>query len=112
MDWKLALRILLAVVMLYVFYSLGVPLPAIAVLGIILVLFALMRGPAYNHIDAELTKRLPFVSGLSPWQRRLLVAMFFVLVYVLVKQAVYELLKAFGMDVQQMMLDSVESMKK
>ncbi len=108
MDRSLIIRLLLVVLMLYMLYSLGIPLAALAVLAVLFVLFVLMRGPAYNRIDAELTKRFPFISSWAPWQKKLLVAAVFVLAYLLLKQGLYELLKMMGMDVQQMMLDSVK----
>ena len=112
MDWSLATRILLVALMLYVFYSLGVPLPAILVLGALLIAFILLRGHAYRQIDIFLTNRFPSMASWAPWQKGLLVAVVFIIAYLLLKQAVYELLKMIGMDVQQMMLDSVQSMKK
>jgi hypothetical protein len=112
MDWSLATRILLVALMLYVFYSLGVPLPAILVLGIILIAFVLLRGHAYRHIDIFLTNRFPSMARWAPWQKGLLVAVVFIIAYLLLKQAVYELLKMAGMDVQRMMLESIQSMKK
>jgi len=112
MDWSLIARILLVVLMLYMFYSLGVPLPAIMVLGALLLAFVLLRGHAYRQIDLFLTNKFPSMAGWAPWQKMLLVTIVFLLSYILLKQAVYELLKMIGMDVQQMMLDSVQSMKK
>ena len=112
MDWSLITRVLLVALMLYVFYSIGVPLPAVIVLGVLLIAFILLRGHAYRQIDLFLTNRFPSMARWAPWQKMLLVALVFLLAYVLLKQAVYELLKMAGMDVQQIMLDSVQSMKK
>ena len=112
MDWSLITRILLVALMLYVFYAIGVPLPAVIVLGVLLIAFVLLRGHAYRQIDLFLTNRFPSMAGWAPWQKMLLVAIVFLLAYVLLKQAVFWLLKMAGMDVQQMMLDSVQSMKK
>lgn len=112
MDWNLLIRILLVGLMLYVFYSIGVPLAAVIVLGVLLILFILLRGHAYRGIDVFLTTRFPSIAGWAPWQKALLVALVFIIAYIMLKQAVYELLKMMGMDVQQMMLDSVQSMKK
>ena len=111
MGWRLIPRILLVALMLYVFYSIGVPLPAVMVLGALLLAFALLRGRAYRQVDMFLTKRFPSMAGWAPWQRMLLVAIVFLLACILLKQAVFLLLKMAGMDVQQMMLDSVQSMK-
>lgn len=111
MDAKPVARVLFAFLTLAMLCWLGVPLAALAVLGIMLVLFLLMKGPAYNHIDSELARRFPSISGWSPWQRRLLVAAVFVLACLLLKQGIYGLLKMAGMDVQQMMLDSIEAAK-
>jgi len=109
MDWRLVLRILLVAVMLYVFYSLGVPLPAILVLGVLLIAFVLLRGHAYRQIDLFLTNRFPSMAGWAPWQKGLLVAIVFIIAYLLLKQGIYELLKMIGMDIQKMMLDSISS---
>lgn len=112
MDWSLTARILLVALMLYVFYSMGMPLPALLVLGVLLIAFVLLRGHAYRQIDIFLTNRFPSMAGWAPWQKMLLVAIVFLLAYVLLKQAVFWLLKSAGMDVRQMMLDSIQSMKK
>ncbi|MCX6768641.1 MAG: hypothetical protein NTY83_02260 [Candidatus Micrarchaeota archaeon] len=112
MDWSLITRILLVALMLYVFYVMGVPLPAVIVLGILLISFLLLRGHAYRQIDLFLTNRFPSMAGWAPWQKMLLVAVVFLLAYVLLKQAVFWLLKTAGMDVQQMMLDGINSQAK
>ncbi len=112
MDWSLITRILLVALMLYVFSAMGVPLPAVIVLGIILVAFLLLRGHAYKRLDLFLTNRFPSMAGWAPWQKVLLVTMVFLLAYVLLKQAIFWLLKTAGMDVQQMMLDSINFQAK
>jgi hypothetical protein len=91
-------------------YLVGLPLVAVAVFAIMLLVSLLMRGPAYNHIDAELTKRFGLISRLAPWQKKILVAMVFVLAFIIAKQGIYELLKFMGMDVQQMLMESAYSM--
>jgi hypothetical protein len=100
MEFQDYARIALAAVLLYFLYSAGLPASTLVVVGIFFVLLFFLRGPLFKKIDDFLVERIGFVKRMPPAARRLLVIVVFVLVYVVFKQAVFEILKAFGIDVQ------------
>lgn len=112
MDTKLLARVLFALAMLALLHWAGVPLQALLVLGLLFLFFLLMRGHAYERIDAALAGKLPFIAEWAPWQRRALAAIVFVVVLIAVKQGIYEILKLVGMDVQKMVLDGINASMK
>jgi hypothetical protein len=107
MDIAFAGRIVLIAFLLLLLYSSGVPLTVVVIFGIILGAFILLRGTIYREVGGSLEKMLPFISKWPPWGKKLLVAIVFILVYLVFKQAVYEILKLFGMDVQGMLLNGL-----
>ncbi|MFH1106576.1 MAG: hypothetical protein V1787_01645 [Candidatus Micrarchaeota archaeon] len=102
-------RVLVAVFLLYFLHSAGLPAPTLVAIGVFLVLLFFLRGPLFAKIDGLLVERFKLAGNLPPMARRLLVILVFVVVYVVFKQAVFELLKAFGIDIQQDMYRAVNS---
>ena len=107
MNFQDYVRALLALFLLYFLYSVGLPVPTLIVIGIFFVLLFFLRGPLFTKIDDFLVARFGFVKKMPPSARRLLVILVFVLVYVLLKQAIFEVLKVFGIDVQQALNQAV-----
>ncbi|MBU3957520.1 MAG: hypothetical protein KKB25_00410 [Nanoarchaeota archaeon] len=107
MEKKNYLRMALALLMLYFFYQAGIPILFLPPIGIILVLLIFLKGTFYKSVDEFLVKKIPFAGRLPSLCRKLLVIAIFILIYVLVKQAVFEILSLGGIDVQQMIMESI-----
>ena len=113
MDWTDTFRLVFGAGLLYFLYSVGLPLPSLVFFGILFVLLLFLRGAFYRKIDAFLAQRFRFMSGLPSWGRQLVVIVVFIFLYLLLKQVLFEVLKALGVDFQQELLDSLnESVRK
>jgi hypothetical protein len=106
-NWKLCLRILFSVIILYTFYKSGLPLYFIVLFGLIILLLILLKGTLYKKLDNFLGRTFPFLSKLKPWVKKLIIIAVFVLVYMILKQIIFLVLKQFGVDVQQMITNSI-----
>jgi len=72
-------------------------------------LLILLRGTLYKKLDDFLIGKFPSLSKQKPWVRKLIVILAFILIYILLKQIIFLILKQFGIDVQQMITESINS---
>ena len=107
LKWRKYISILYALLILYFLYSIGTPIYYIPIIGIFFILFILLRGPAYNKINILLIKKFSFVEKLSPWIKKLLIILIFILIFTLLKQVVFISLKMIGIDIQEMILKGI-----
>ncbi|MDD5253482.1 MAG: hypothetical protein PHG05_00050 [Candidatus Nanoarchaeia archaeon] len=107
--WKEYLRILLLIVLLYMFYRLGLPLYFIILMGIVLLLFILLKEEFYGKLDNFLSKKFPFLSKLKPWVRKLIILAIFILIYMLLKQVIFLGLRIAGVDIQNIITESINN---
>ena len=109
MEWKMCLRLAAVTLLLYVFYTAGMPRNVIAMMGAFLILLVLLRGMLYRKIDAVLVKRFAFVNRLHPWAKKVLIITIFIAIYVMLKQTAFFALNLAGFDVQQMIIESINA---
>ena len=109
MKWKIYLRLAAIALLLYVFYTTGMPRSVIAVIGAFLILLVLLRGVLYRKIDEALVKRFSFVGRLHPWAKKVLIIAIFIVIYVMLKQTLFFALNMAGIDVQRMMMESINA---
>jgi hypothetical protein len=108
----LILQIIYILFILGLFYYLGFPLPYIAIMAIIILLLILFKGKLYRKLDSLLSRRLPFLSKLKPWIKKLIIITFFILIWIILKQIIFGVLKMAGIDVQKIIMNSLnQSMK-
>jgi len=107
MNWRSYVRILSLVLILYSLYIGGVPTPVILLLGVFFILLIFLRGTMYRKIDAFLISRFSFVASLPPWGQKLLILSIFILIYMGFKQILFFSLKTMGLDIQQILLESL-----
>jgi hypothetical protein len=106
-NWKIYLRILLLLVMLYAFYKLGFPFYFIVIFGIILLPLIVLRGTIYKKLDNFLCRKLPFLLKLNPIIKKIIIIIVFILVYMAVKGIIFYILSLFGIDVQKMISEGL-----
>ena len=94
-------------VLLFLFYQLNFPIYYIVLIGIAVLLLILLKGRLYKKMDDFLINRFSFLSKQKVWVRKLIVISLFILIYVLLKQIIFFILKQFGIDVQQMIMGSI-----
>ncbi len=92
---------------LYTFYTLDFPLYILILIGIVILLLILLRGRLYKKLDDFIRKKFPFLSKHKTWVRKLIIIILFVLIYILLKQIIFLILKMAGIDVQKMITDSI-----
>ena len=106
-GWKKYFSILTFILLLFLFYRLGLPGYFIILIGIVILLLVLLKGKLYTKIDDFLRKKLPILSRQKPWVRKLIIIAIFILIYVLLKQVVFMVLKMAGVDIQRIISDSI-----
>ncbi|MFH1750516.1 MAG: hypothetical protein ABH863_02460 [Candidatus Micrarchaeota archaeon] len=109
MDWKLPARFLLVFLLLYFLYSAGFSLTYVAIIGAISIPVILLRGRIYKKIDKALIGKFPFISRWPSWARMLLVVVIFIVIYALLKQILFELLKTANIDIQEALTDGLNN---
>ena len=102
-------KILAIVLILYSLYIGGVPTPLILLLGVFFILLMFLRGTFYRKIDAFLINRFSFVARLPSWGQKLLIIIIFILIYWVFKQILFFSLKKIGIDIQQILMESLNS---
>ena len=78
MKWKMGLRLAAVALLLYVFYTAGMPMNIIAAIGAFLIVLVLVRGALYRKIDEALVKRFSFVRKMHPWTKKVLIIAIFI----------------------------------
>ncbi|MFH1391968.1 MAG: hypothetical protein ABIH20_06665 [Candidatus Diapherotrites archaeon] len=107
MDKKTILRLLLVPLILYMFYTLGFPLEIIAILGVLYIALILLRGKIWRTAERVIEKYLPFTKTWPNWAQKALLIIFFILIYLVLKQIIYFLLGLVGIDLEKMLLASM-----
>jgi hypothetical protein len=106
-NQKTFLQIIKSLILLFVFYKLGLPFYYIVGVGLLVLLIILLRGKFFNKFDALLTAKFPSFSKQSPRVKKLIIIIAFFLAYIILKQIIFFVLLQFGVDVQKIMIDSV-----
>ena len=107
MDKKLILRLLFVPIILYILYTLGLPFEAIAIFGVFFILIILLRGKIWKSAERTIEKYLPFTKTWPNWAQKALLIIFFILIYVVLKQVIYFLLGLVGIDLEEMLLSAI-----
>jgi hypothetical protein len=107
MEWRIYVRILALVIILYSLYVGGVPGNLVFLLGVFFILLMFLRGTFYRKIDAFLINRFSFVARLPSWGQKLLIIIIFILIYWVFKQILFISLKKVGIDIQQILMESL-----
>jgi hypothetical protein len=108
-NWKIYLRIFILMIMLYILHKFGLPIYFIFLFGIIILLLIFLRGTIYKKLDHFFISKIPFLSRLKPDTRKIIIIIVFILFYILLKQIIFFILKLFGIDVQQMIFESINN---
>ncbi|MFH1391812.1 MAG: hypothetical protein ABIH20_05865 [Candidatus Diapherotrites archaeon] len=110
MDKKTILRLLLVPVILYALYTLELPFEIIAVLGVLYIALILLRGKIWRTVERAIEKYLPFTKTWSDWKQKLLLILFFIILYFVLKQVIYFLLGFVGINLEEILLSAVNKL--
>ena len=109
---KIIFQVIYSIIILGLFYYLGFPLYYIIILAIVILAFILLKGKMYRKLDSSLSKILPFLSKLSPTAKKIIIIAIFVLIWMILKQVIFLGLKMAGIDMQKILIESMnQSMK-
>ncbi|VVC00025.1 Uncharacterised protein [uncultured archaeon] len=108
-DRQTAIRAASILLLLCLFYSIGLPLEAVAALGAISAAMLALRGPMQKFMEKELFRRFPLLEGLPGWAKTAITLLLFILALYCIKLAVYWLLALAGFDLQAMMLARMQA---
>ena len=112
-GWKVYLQVVLLIILIYIYYRLGFSVSTIVLILLVLLLLRLFKGKLYKRLDDFLIDKLPFLSKQKQWVRKCIVIIVFILLYFILKQVIFLILKQFGIDIQQMIMDKInQSMTK
>lgn len=100
-------QIIYAIVILILFYSIGLSIYFLMIVAVLFTLIILLKGKLYNKIKDFVDKKFPAISRLPSWLQKLIIILFFISIYILIKQIVFFILKIAGFDIQKIMMDSI-----
>jgi hypothetical protein len=111
-GWKRYVYLIMFIPSAVLLYLAGIPLYYIILTEIILISLFLLKGRFYKRIDVFLSRRFPVLSRARPWVRKLMIIVVVILIYLILKQMIFLILRQFGIDVQQMITDGVSRLVK
>ncbi len=107
MRWTQILRIALVTFFLYVLFKLGLPISYILLIGLMFLAFLLIRSAVYSKIERMLHSHIVGFGRLPDLAKKMIIIAVIIMIYLIAKQALYELLKIFGIDVQQAIINAI-----
>ena len=107
LNWRFWLRVVIVVLILYSFFRTGLSLEYVIILGIIFVLIIFLRGKLYRKINQLMTKHFKFLSTARPWVKKLIIILVFIIIYLILREGVFLVLKLAGVDVQKILVESM-----
>jgi hypothetical protein len=106
-NWRLTFQLFFSFLILYSFYELGLSVYMILAMGLLFVLIILFKTKLYNKFDNLLVKQFPALSKQKQGIRKAIVIVAFILSYIILKQIIFFILSQFGIDVKQIILNSI-----
>ena len=103
----LIIQIIYSLIILFLFYYLGFSIYSLLVLAILFTMIILLKGKLYNKIKETINKKFPKFAKLPSWLNKLIIIFIFILIYLILKQIIFYLLKLAGMDIEKTMMDSL-----
>ena len=103
---KKYIRILFVFLLLCSFYQLGVSWPGLLILGAVFLTLALLKDPIKQNSNKLVNEKLLFLDKLPNWLRKVIVFLIFLLIFIILKQAIFFGLKLMGIDLREMILRS------
>lgn len=103
-DFLQVFRFVFLGILLGLLFSAGVPLEALFVLGVLFVVFLMLRGHVWQMAEQSLERFFPSAKTWPEWVRKGVLFGIFVLILLVVKQVTYSALKLVGLDIESILL--------
>lgn len=107
MKKSLIFQIIYSAIILGLFYYIGFSFYALAIIAVLFAAIILLRGKLYSKIKDFADKKFPALSKLPAWVKKLIIILFFILIYLLIKETIFAILKFAGVDVQEIMMNNI-----
>ena len=106
-NLRLIFRLLGLIGLMMIFYTTGVPLEIIVILAILYLTLIFYRDKIKSKIDRLLHAHIPGFENQHKFVKTAVIFIFFILVYVILKQILFFGLSLFGIDMQKIILNSL-----
>jgi hypothetical protein len=90
----------------------NVDLTTIILLVLVVVIFRLFKTTIYTKIEKRVRSRVNIISIYPEWVVKLIIIIFFVISFILLKWIVFEVFKLFGFDIKQTLTESIKQFVK
>lgn len=107
MKKSLIFQLVYVILILGLFYYLNFSIYFIMVIGVLFLLIILLKGKLYGKVKEFTNKKFPSISKLPSWVQKLIIILAFILIYLLIKEIIFFVLKLGGIDVREIMVNSV-----
>ncbi|MCK9568279.1 hypothetical protein M0R72_05000 [Candidatus Pacearchaeota archaeon] len=107
MKKSLIFQLVYGILILGLFYYLGFSIYFIMVIGVLFLLIILLKGKLYRKVKDFANKKFPSISKLPSWVQKLIIILAFILIYLLIKELIFFILKLGGIDVREIIVNSV-----
>ena len=110
MNFKKYIKFFIVIVLLVLFYFMGLSLELIIFMGIFMFLLLIFKTKLYKKIEEIIKVNFKFTSKLPEWAVRIIIIVIFILIYILIKQAIFVILNIFGINIQKMLLENINQL--
>lgn len=100
-------QIVFSSLILGLFYYLGASIYSIITLGIMFLLIILLKEKLYGRTKDAIHKYFPSVSKLPSWIQKIIILVLFILVYILIREIVFAVLKIAEVYVRGLMMEGI-----
>jgi hypothetical protein len=107
MNKKLIFQLIYVIILLGFFYYLRFSIYFLLGMGIFFVLIILLKGKLYRKINKFAIEKFSFLKKFPAWIQKLIIILSFVLIYILIKEIIFLILELFGINIREMMIDSI-----
>ncbi|MFA5070781.1 MAG: hypothetical protein WC511_00225 [Candidatus Pacearchaeota archaeon] len=107
MKKSLIFQLVYVILILGLFYYLNFSIYFIMVVGVLFLLIILLKGKLYTKIKDFTNKKFPSLAKLPSWIHKLIIILIFILIYILLKEIIFFVLKLGGIDVRGIIANSV-----
>ncbi len=107
MNWRDGFRYGSVLLLLYIFYDLGMYVTTLAALGVMMALFLALRGTIYGKVSSALDEHVPHTKKLPGWLKYAVTLIVFLLIFIVLKEIAYAVLYYAGLDVKGEMFEAM-----
>lgn len=109
MNWKHYLQAFMIVLIIFLLFLARVSLHLIIIVAVFMILLIIFKTKLYKKLDKVIRQKLKFSPSFPDWIIKLVITAIFLLLYMLIKQIVFMIMKHFGLDIQEIMFEGINN---